>query len=394
MEKMAYLDCSSGVSGDMMLAVLVDVGVPLDVLNAAIRSLGLPGCNVRTEEVKKDGFRARQITVDYEHEHVHRHLHQILAMVEGGQISDRAKKIATHIFTRLAEAEAKVHGIAVEKVHFHEVGAADSIADIVGTAVAWDFFGDPRLIVSPVPTGSGKIRIAHGECSIPAPATAELLRGVPLAATVSEGELTTPTGAAIVTALAAGFGPLPAMKIDQIGYGCGHKEFAHRPNIMRLLVGEAVEAHSAESDRICVLETNLDDTPGEIVGYCIERLWQRGALDVFTTAIQMKKNRPGVMLTVLCPPADVSAFEEILIRETSTLGVRRSTIARTKLQRKPHRVTTPWGEVDGKLSWSQNHPPRFAPEYESCRRIAQEKDIPLCDVYQAAVQAFDANSNP
>lgn len=282
MEKIAYLDCGSGISGDMTLAALIDAGVPLDALNAAVGSLGLPGCRIRTREVQKNGFRATQVTVDYEHEHVHRHLHQILAMIDAGQLSERQRDMARRIFTRLAEAEAHVHGLAVGEVHFHEVGAADSIADIVGAAVGFDLLGADRIVGSPVPTGMGKIRIAHGECSVPAPATAELLRGIPLAESATEGELTTPTGAAILATLAAGFGPMPAMKIDRIGYGAGFKDFPDRPNILRLLLGEPTDAPVDAGEQVCVLETNLDDMSGELIGYCTARLWDLGVLDVFT----------------------------------------------------------------------------------------------------------------
>ncbi len=389
MSKIAYLDCASGISGDMTLAVLVDAGVPLDLINSAVGSLKLPGCLVRAEEVKKSGFRATRITVDYEHEHVHRHLHQILAMIDAGAMSPRAKSLAGRIFTRLAEAEAKVHGVSVERVHFHEVGAADSIADIVGAAVGWDFLGVDRMVASPVPTGTGRIRIAHGECSIPAPATAELLCGIPLAESSTEGELTTPTGAAILATVASAFGPTPTMTIERIGYGAGHKDFPNRPNILRLLVGEAVDGPSDNGDHVCVLETNLDDASGEMIGYCTAQLWQRGALDVFTTAIQMKKNRPGVMLTVLCRPGEAADFEEIIFRETTTLGIRRSTAARTVLQRQPHTVATSWGPIDGKIGWLGDGRPRFVPEYESCRKVAEQYRVPLREVYDAAMKAFD-----
>jgi pyridinium-3,5-bisthiocarboxylic acid mononucleotide nickel chelatase len=387
-KRIAYLDCGNGISGDMTLAALVDAGVSLDALNAAIGSLGLPGCRLRTAEVKKNGFRATQITVDYEPEHAHRHLSHILAMIDAGQLSPRQKDLARRIFTRLAEAEAKVHGTTVEKVHFHEVGAADSIADIVGAAVGWDMLGVDRIVASPVPTGMGKVRIAHGECSIPAPATAELLRGVPLAESAIEGELTTPTGAAILATLADSFGPLPAMKIERIGYGAGHKDFAERPNILRLLVGKTLEAPADDAEQVCVLETNLDDISGEMIGYCTARLWEAGSLDVFTTAIQMKKNRPGVKLTVLCRPEDAAAVEDILFSETTTLGVRRWTVARTVLRRQPHSVTTPWGPVEGKIGWLRDGQPRFAPEFESCRRVAEAHSVPLRDVYEASQKAF------
>jgi uncharacterized protein (TIGR00299 family) protein len=390
MARVAYLDCSSGISGDMTLAALVDAGVSLDALNAAIGSLGLPGCRLRAQEVKKNGFRATQVSVDYEPEHTHRHLHHILAMIEAGSLNQRQKDLAGRIFTRLAEAEAKVHGTTIEKVHFHEVGAADSIADIVGTAVGWDLLGADRLVASPVPTGMGKIHIAHGECSVPAPATAELLRGIPLAESAIQSELTTPTGAAILATLVEQFGPLPAMKIERIGYGAGQKDFVERPNILRLLLGETTEAAAADADQVCVLETNLDDISGELVGYCITQLWELGVLDVFTTAIQMKKNRPGVKLTVLCRPADAPAVEDLLFRETTTLGVRRWMAARAVLRREPHTVTTPWGPVEGKIGWRRNEPPRFAPEFESCRQIAEANKLPLREVYEAAQKAFDA----
>ena len=328
--------------------------------------------------------------MDYEPEHVHRHLHHILAMIEAGSLNQRQKELAGRIFRRLAEAEAKVHGTTIERVHFHEVGAADSIADIVGAAVGWDLLGAERLVASPVPTGGGKIRIAHGECSVPAPATAELLCGIPLAESGIQSEMTTPTGAAILSTLADAFGPLPAMKIERIGYGAGQKDFAERPNILRLLVGETVDAAAADADQVCVLETNLDNLSGELIGYCTTRLWELGVLDVFTTAIQMKKNRPGVTLTVLCRPADAAAVEAVLFRETSTLGVRRWTAARTVLRREPHTVSTPWGPVEGKLGWHADQQPRFAPEFESCRQIAEARGVPLHEVYEAAQKAFDA----
>jgi uncharacterized protein (TIGR00299 family) protein len=385
--RIAYLDCASGISGDMMLGALVDAGVELPILNEAIASLGLPGCRLVTEQVKKKGFRATQIRVEYEPEHKHRHLHHITAMIDGSRLTDRQKELARRIFTRLAEAEAKVHGTTIEKVHFHEVGAADSIADIVGSAVGWELLGVDRIVASPVPTGCGKIRIAHGECSVPAPATAELLTGIPLAESSVPFELTTPTGAAILATLVHAYGPVPAMKIDRIGYGAGQRELETQPNLLRLLVGEAVETDEAE--QVWVLETNLDDISGELVGYATARLLDAGVLDVYTTAIQMKKNRPAVKLTVLCPAADLNRMETILFEETTTLGIRRWPVSRHVLLRLPHQVETPWGPVEGKVGWLAGGSPRFAPEYESCRRIASEKQVPLRAVYEAAQKAFD-----
>lgn len=387
MTKLAYLDCGSGISGDMTLGALVDAGVDLAAMNAAIGSLGLPGCRLVAQEVRKNGYRATQVTVEYEPEHKHRHLHHILAMIDAGRLSDRQKDLARRIFTRLAEAEAKVHGTSVEKVHFHEVGAADSIADIVGAAVGWDLLGVERIVASPVPTGSGRITIAHGEVSIPAPATAELLQGIPLAESAVKGELTTPTGAAILATLVAAFGPLPAMTVRRIGLGAGTKDFEGQANVLRLFVGETADPAGLETDQVCMLETNLDDLTGEMVGYCVTRLWEAGALDVYTTAIQMKKQRPGVMLTVLCRPPEADVLEAILFSETTTLGVRRATLNRRLLRRQEHVVQTEWGPVAGKKAWLADGTVRFAPEFEACRRIAAEHGLPLRVVYEKVVEA-------
>lgn len=391
--KLAYLDCASGISGDMTLAALVDAGVELDALNTAVESLGLPGCRLRAREVKREGFRATQVTVEHQPEHAHRRLHHILEMIGRGRLSPCQKDLARRIFTRLAEAEAKVHGVGVEEVHFHEVGAADSIADVVGAAVGWDLLGVDRVVASPVAVGAGEVKIAHGRCSVPAPATAELLLGVPLAESSVPFELTTPTGAAILATLVDAFGPVPAMTLDKIGYGAGQRDLAEQPNLLRLMVGRSVDLGRAEAggtDEVCVLETNLDDLSGEMIGYCTTRLWEAGALDVYTTAIGMKKNRPGVKLSVLCRPGEVERIEEILFTETTTLGVRRWTLSRHVLSRQPHSVETAWGPVEGKVGWLGNDSPRFAPEFEPCRRIAAEHNVPLRAVYEAAQKAFDA----
>jgi len=394
--KLAYLDCASGISGDMTLGALVDAGVELQRLDAAVCSLGLPGVRLVAREVKKHGFRATQITVEHEPEHAHRHLSHILAMIEGGDLTDPQRDLAGRIFRRLAEAEAKVHGTTVEKVHFHEVGAADSIADIVGSAVGWDLLGAERVVASPVPTGCGRVKIAHGETSIPAPATAELLGGIPLADSAVPCELTTPTGAAILAEVAHSFGPLPAMTIRRVGYGAGQRDLEGQANVLRLFVGEAVADDLRQSpdggEEAWVVETNLDDISGEWIGYCTTRLWEAGALDVYATAIQMKKNRPGVTLSVLCRRADVEAVEAVLFGETTTLGVRRWPVRRHVLARRPHTVQTPWGPVEGKLGWPAGGEPRFAPEFESCRALAAEHRVPLRSVYEAALKGFDPQS--
>jgi hypothetical protein len=387
--RIAYLDCASGISGDMLLGALIDAGVELAAVQAGIDSLGLPSCRLVTSEVKKRGFRALQVTVEQEPEHAHRHLHQIAAMIERSTLSTEQQDLAQRIFRRLAEAEAKVHGTTIEKVHFHEVGAVDSIADIVGSAIAWDLLGAQRVVSSPIPTGTGFVEIAHGRCAIPAPATGELLRGVPLAACDVEGELTTPTGGAIIATIAQAFGPVPAMTIDAIGYGAGQKEFAH-PNLLRLLVGECDATTSAtpQIDAIVLLETNLDDATGEIVGHCISQLWKAGALDVTTSPLQMKKDRPGVLLSVQCRPADADRLAGIVFRETTTLGLRRATLERLILPRRSVTVATPWGEVAGIAAELPDGTVRFSPEYASTSEIADKNEVPLSEVDAAARRAF------
>ncbi len=390
--RLAYFDCASGISGDMTLAALVDAGADLAAIQAGVASLGLPGVRLVSAEVQRKGFRGLKIDVEHEPEHKHRHLHQIIEMIDAGRLTPRAKELAKKIFTRLGEAEAKVHGVDIRKVHFHEVGAVDSIADIVGTAIGLDLLGIERIEASPVPTGTGFITIAHGRCSVPAPATGELLKGIPIAPSNVEAELTTPTGAAILAALGAAFGPPPTMTVQAIGYGAGTRDFESHPNLLRILVGEAASG-AADTEALCLLETNLDDVSGEVIGYCSTKLLESGALDVFTTSIQMKKNRPGVLLGVLCQPGDADRLETIVFRETGTLGVRRSTLSRRKLRRQPHQVPTQWGTIDGKLATLPDGQKTFSPEYESCRKIAAERNVPVRDVYDAAKKAFTSSAS-
>ena len=384
--KIAYLDCMSGIAGDMTLGALIDLGVNLKAVQSGIDSLGLPSCKLVTEEVKRHGFRAVNLTVQHEPEHAHRHLHHITDMIDGSSLTEKQKQLATDIFTNLAEAEAKVHGSTLKKVHFHEVGAVDSIADIVGAAIAFDLLGVDAVVSSPIPTGHGFIKIAHGRVSIPAPATAELLKGIPLASCDVEAELTTPTGAAIVKTLAKSFGPLPAMTIEKIGIGAGDKDFKEQGNVLRILVGEMQS--EAMIDQVEVLETNLDDTTGEVVGHTVKALLGAGALDVYTTPIQMKKNRPGTKLTILCSAEKRNALETIVFRETTTLGVRHWSTRRTILPREATSVSTPWGEVEGKKVTGLNDEVRFSPEYEACAEVAARENLPLQDVMRVAEQSF------
>lgn len=393
--KIGYLDCHSGISGDMTLGVLVDAGVPIELLDGAIRSLGVDGLFLEKEEVRRHGFRATQVHVRHRHEHVHRHLSHILEMIDKGELTNSARELAKNIFRNIAEAEAKVHGTSVEKVHFHEVGAADSIADIVGAAVGFDALDVDAVYASAVPTGTGTIKIAHGLCSVPAPATAELLTGIPIRACEVPFELTTPTGAAILKTLVDSFCPIPSMSISKIGYGAGGRDLEEQPNILRLLIGEMLPVSAKpnlEEETVWVIETNLDDLAGELIGYCVTKLWDMNPLDVFTTPIQMKKHRPATMLTVLCREESIDEIERIIFEETTTLGIRRWPVARTTLRRGKATVDTLWGEVTCKTAELPDGSMRLTPEFESARQVAIQHGIPLAKVYEAVQKNFDASS--
>jgi len=390
--RLLHFDCFSGISGDMTLAALLDLGVPEVLVQEALNSLELPGKLV-VSKIKKSGMAATYIKVEAEHEHKHRHLKHVNEIIERGKLPPNAKRIAKEMFLKLAEAEAAVHATTIEKVHFHEVGAVDSIFDFVGCAVGFDHLGIDEFTSRSVPTGSGMVQCDHGLMPIPAPATALLLKGVPLAEGDVTGELTTPTGAAILKTFVSRFEAAPAMTIEKIGVGAGTRDLPDRPNVLRLLLGEAVESASSkdrETDAIWQLETNIDDAPAEVVGYTIERLFEAGALDVFSTPIQMKKLRPGVLLTVLCSEGDRSAMEAILFEETGTLGVRRSRKERSKLPRREATVKTKWGEIAGKCAWESGRW-RFAPEFDACAAVARANGVPLRDVFLSAETAFASN---
>jgi pyridinium-3,5-bisthiocarboxylic acid mononucleotide nickel chelatase len=389
--RLGYFDCFSGIAGDMTLAALVDAGVDRRPIQEAVASLGLP-CELTFETVRRGGFRATYAKVSMGKEHAHRHWHHIEAIIDKSVLTSRQKDLAKKIFLKLGEAEAKVHGIDLAKIHFHEVGAIDSITDIVGSAVGLDLLGVDRYEASAVPTGRGSVTAAHGRMPLPAPGTAELLRGVPLAESLVDGEMTTPTGAAILTTVVERFCSLPPLTIESIGLGAGTRETPGQANILRLFVG-TIEL-PASSDRIWVLETNLDDLPGEVIGYTMTRLMEAGALDAFVTQIQMKKNRPGVMISVLCAEDQIPALERLLFRETGTLGIRRYAVSRHKLKRQSIEVATPYGPVRGKLGWLEERPPAFSPEYDDCARIAAAQTIPLREVYEAAQTAYAQQKEP
>jgi uncharacterized protein (TIGR00299 family) protein len=383
--KLAHFDCFSGVSGDMVLGAVIDAGVPADAIVNVIASLGLP-IRLEIERVKRCGIAATKVTVHADDQEDYRFLPDVEAIVAKGSLTPKQRDFAMAVFRTVAEAEAAVHGMPVEKVHFHEVGALDSIADIVGAAVGLDLLGVDRFTASPVTVGSGTVKCAHGIMPVPAPATALILKGVPTLPGPVKGEMATPTGAAILKWAVSEF-VASEMTVESIGYGAGTKDPFEQPNVLRLSVGSAHGRTSAgfETDTIMVLETNLDDCPGEIVGYTTECLFAAGALDVFTVAIQMKKNRPGVLLTCLCDPAKAPELETILFRETSTFGVRRTTATRSKLRRGAVMVETPWGTIAAKggTAGSLNV---VTPEYEACVKIARDHRVPLRDVYEAVAR--------
>ena len=393
--KTLYFDCFSGISGDMTLAALVDLGVDENLLVSELQKLNLSGWQIRFAEVSKCGIGARQMTVvldehthahahhsSDEHAHVHRNLSDIVTMIDKSAISSAAKDLSKRIFMRLAVAEAKIHGTTPDKVHFHEVGAVDSIIDIVGAAICIDILSPDRICASVLHDGYGFVQCQHGTIPVPVPAVTEMLaarQGASLRQLDIEGEMITPTGAAIVLELAEQFGNLPEMKILKTGYGAGKKDFSI-PNVLRVIRGETRE--TVTTDFITVIETNIDDTTPEILGYVMGKLLEAGARDVFFTPIYMKKNRPAMLLTVLCDDAQIPQMEQILFTETSTIGLRKFQAQRTCLPRKIIKVTTRYGDVQAK----QVHcggTTRIALEYEDACRLAREQNVPLMDIYRS-----------
>lgn len=382
-----YLDCFSGISGDMTLGALIDLGLDFEALRAELAKLGLRGYEIRAEKVRRGGISATKFTVEVDHRHPHerRGLSEIFEIIDSADISERAKSRAKEIFDRLAEAEARVHGVPKEEVHFHEVGAVDSIVDVVGTALALDLLGVEKVFSSPIPLGRGFTRSAHGTIPVPAPATVELLRGAPVRGTDIEAELTTPTGAAIASTLASDFGPMPPMRIESVGYGAGSRELPQQPNVLRVVMGELCE-EGLLTDVVTVLETNVDDMNPEMLGYLMERLFEAGALDVFFTPIQMKKNRPAVKVSVIARRGDEGRMAELMLSETSTIGVRMFEARRLKLPREVVEVDTPYGRVKVKVS-RMGEVVKIAPEYDSCKEAARKAGVPLRVVYEAALKS-------
>ena len=384
--KIAYFDCFSGISGDMVLGALVDAGADIGALEAELRKLKLDGWKISAEKVKRGAILATKVNVEAQEHHHHRHLSQILKMIDEAGLAPRAAERARKIFQRLGEAEAKVHNIPVEKVHFHEVGAVDSIVDIVGSAIGFEMLGIDEFACSRMDVGGGRVKTEHGMLPVPAPATAELLREAPTFSSGIEKELVTPTGAAIATTLATRFAEMPAMRLKAIGYGAGSADLKEQPNVLRLMIGETIEHARAKTldAPVSVIEANLDDMSPQIYGYFAERALAAGALDVFSTPVQMKKNRPGQLVTLLCEPASRDRLIDLVFRETTTIGVRTYEVQRQTLARESVPVETPLGSIRMKISRLNGTVLNAAPEYEDCQRIAAQKNVPLKEVLATA----------
>ena len=379
--KICYFDAFSGISGDMTVGALVDAGADATALTAALASLGT-GASFRVEKTTRRGIAASKFYVDGGETKSHRHLPHILEMIDRAGLPSNAKKNAKVVFEQLGRAEAKVHNVPLEKVHFHEVGAVDSICDIAGACTALELLGVDEIQSSAVNVGSGTVKTEHGVLPVPGPATAELLHGKPVYARGPSVELTTPTGAAIVAALASTFGPLPPMRVLATGYGAGDKDFAEHANVLRAILGE--RSGASEATTVSVLEANIDDASPQLLGYAMERLLEAGALDVTLESLLMKKNRPGTLLRVIARPEHRESLAQLIFAETTTLGLRIYTAERRVKCRSIEEIETPHGRVRVKVSDDGS----FAPEYDDCRDLARKTGIPLKEILAEANRAY------
>ena len=426
--RIAYLDCFSGMSGDMFLGALIDAGIPSRVFEETVKALDI-GARLEISRVNRSGISAIKVDVlvhgekelprevyweqqahqHEEHEHGHKHDHgsahthedkhehghgrglkEIKQIISTAAVSETTKQTAIAIFQALGEAESKIHNTDVDSIHFHEVGAVDAMVDILCAAVGAEVLGADEIVCSPLNVGGGTVKCAHGVFPVPAPATVELLKGAPVYSSGLNVELVTPTGAAIVKVLSKRFASFPQMKIEKTGYGAGTRDFQGHANVVRLTVGDSEDALNAGAthETVSVVEANLDDLNPQVFGYVMDRLLDEGALDVFGIPVQMKKNRPGTLLTVLCRPQDSAKLTKLIFSETTTLGVRQREEDRQALQRKWVIVVTRWGEVRLKIASMNGTITNYAPEYEDCRRIAAEQHVPLKTVMQEALQNY------
>lgn len=380
---LAYFDCFSGISGDMTLGALVDAGVSIDALRAELAKLNLPGYEIKAEKVKRSGLAATKVHVLLDgKKQPARYLTDIRKLIEASSLSSSVKEKSMNIFERLARAEATVHGMALDNVHFHEVGAVDAIVDIAGSIIGLEMLGISNVAASPINLGSGTIKTLHGTLPVPAPATAELLRGIPSYGSTIPFELTTPTGAVILSAVSSFFGPMPQMRISRQAHGAGGKEIPGQPNVLRLIIGEPAAAY--EEDSSIVIETNIDDMNPQVYDYIIEKLMKQGAQDVYLTPIIMKKGRPAILLSVLTERPKSDQVLETIFRETTSIGARIQEVARKKLSREIKEVDTIYGKIRMKISRHGDKILTATPEYDDCRRIAEEKQVPLKTVLEEA----------
>ena len=385
----AYFDCFAGVAGDMFVASLLDAGADFDHLQTSLARLDLPKTQIRCEQVHKSHIVGTRFIVDPpEDPQPHRHLHNILELIDAAALTPHATKMAHAVFHRLAEAEARVHGMPIEEVHFHEVGAIDSIIDIVGACIALDQLGVTRVASSAIPMGSGTIQCDHGTLPVPAPATLELLQTFPVTPGLAPGELTTPTGAALLTALADTFGPVPEMRIDAAGYGAGTRDLDGIPNMLRVFIGE--DHLDGDTDTVVELQANIDDSTGELLGATVEALLSAGALDAWLSPVVMKQGRPAWTLHALCGTDDVADIERVIFCETTTFGVRQQTLSRTRLRRTHERVETVYGSVRIKLGYRGETLLNASPEFADAQAAAASHSVAVRVVMDAARRAWDA----
>jgi hypothetical protein len=393
--RIAYFDCFSGAAGDMIVGACLDAGADPEYLRGEFSKLDLDSVEIQINKVNKKGISCTSFQpVDTNEKAAsHRHLSHIVEIIQRADLSSAVQQNAIQIFENLARAEAKVHGTDINKVHFHEVGAVDAIMDVVGACIALENLGIEKVYGSPLTVGGGTVRCDHGIMPVPAPATAELIKGIEIVPTTARFELLTPTGAAILTTLCLRFGPLPQMRIESIGYGAGQRDYPDLPNVLRLLVGEQAAESTAEtlSDEVCILETTIDDMPSEQVGYVMEKALGQGALDVYAAPVYMKKNRPGISLTVICSVSQGAELEELLFRETTTFGIRRRVSPRSILARKHKTVATCYGTIRIKVGYLAGEEVSCSVEFEDCRKAAEEHQVPVRQVIAQAMAAYQSS---